>query len=190
MIPGAFEAWIRDVLLHLYMHTASGPFGLGGWDGKPLERICAELTGLTHIDTWVRNPQDCVDIVQQRIYSVGLFAVLCFGSLGCALLAYKCLAGLCCSPHLCAAQRPDTLARRAQPLQLSDATVWDRRRYNPRCRKAGWASRPGIPRQGSHSPSTPPTLSTGSPLWGWCPCKSHHAKPSFTTPATISPSRS
>lgn len=61
-----------------WYHTlyVSGPGWLGGWEGTPTHDICAQISRTTS-DLWIRNPQECVDMLSRKVVShlIGLVVI-------------------------------------------------------------------------------------------------------------------
>lgn len=62
-----------------------GPAWMGGWEGKPDHDVCASLSG-TASDLWVRNPQECTQLIAKRMEAWAIGA----HCLGLLVLAYLC----------------------------------------------------------------------------------------------------
>lgn len=65
-----YPQWLIPWALGMYMEmcTVHTPIGsIGGWEGLPIEQVCASLTPGSSIETWRSLPSDCDHIVTQRV---------------------------------------------------------------------------------------------------------------------------
>jgi len=95
-----FRVFIEDPLFELYIN---GPafHGVGFWQGKPNEDICAELTSVSS-SHWIKDSQECNDIIQRRFFStvVVIYTAIYFTVLF-KLAAVAARSRPCCSRSLC-----------------------------------------------------------------------------------------